>query len=168
MGTTTNLALPYPEPTDSVDYPRDNKALAQAVDAAIVAERPAAAASAVRPGDQTVAVGVAGDLSGIVSNYPLKAGVRYKVTGTGVISVGGATAEVACRINVLQAVGGGLSSWSLVQTCPVGQKMNVANQFTFIAASTTTATISFQATTSAPSTGLILYIGSSVIVEPLS
>lgn len=35
MGTTTN-GLPYPEPTDSVDYPRDSKALADAVDAKVL------------------------------------------------------------------------------------------------------------------------------------
>jgi hypothetical protein len=33
MGTTSRFAFPYPEPTSSVDVPRDVKALADAVDA---------------------------------------------------------------------------------------------------------------------------------------
>jgi microcystin-dependent protein len=32
MGNTPNLSLPYPEPDDSVDVPRDVKALAEAID----------------------------------------------------------------------------------------------------------------------------------------
>jgi len=36
MGTTTNFQLPYPDPSSSVDVPRDIRALAEAVDLKLV------------------------------------------------------------------------------------------------------------------------------------
>lgn len=123
-----------------------------------------AAGFGFRGADLTIGPGVFGDVSGVVTGYPLRAGVQYRVNGTGIGSVGGASTDVTSRIRVTQAVGGVVTAWALTQTLAPGLKTPIVNQLIFTAANTTTADIALEATANAPATGLIMYAGSTVTI----
>lgn len=76
MGSTPTYGFPYPELTDSANVPRDNRALAEAVEAAVAAL--AAQVTALPKPPYAMAAGVA-TVSGVTANGGAAVAVTFPV-----------------------------------------------------------------------------------------
>jgi hypothetical protein len=158
MGTTPTFLIPYPEPTDSVDVPRDIKAAAQRVDAVLLSQRQVWGGAATA--QVLIDVNVWGEIAS--ANVQTEAGGVYLVVTSGSAQGGGANGVAGHRI-LFGAAAGYVVTWTAV----VGVAIPISYATVVIATTTGTIKVAWQASINVPSTGLVIQTGSYINVARL-